>query len=229
MGELAVVGQQEQPLGLGVEAADMHQAQRVGQLGVLGQVVASILGHGGAALRVLHGGDDPCRLVEHEGDELGVGEDSAAVNADLLGQRVHPHACLGDGNAVDADAAVGDELLAGAARGNPCVGQDLLQPLSGGDVRVVLAALGGTLTHLEQTSLLVLVDGLGIEGGQVAGVGLLVQLLEVILVVELLGPEVAVGHGLGSGVAVPRGHGVLLPAISSACSTISPSASTRGR
>ena len=47
------------------------------------------------------------------------------------------------------------------------------------------------------------------------------QLLEVILVVELLGPEVAVGHGLGSGVAVPRGHGVLLPAISSACSTIS--------
>ena len=96
-------------------------------------------------------------------------------------------------------------------------------------MRVVLAALGGTLTHLEQTSLLVFIDGLGVEGGQVAGVGLLVQLLEVILVVELLGPEVAVGHGLGSGVAVPRGHGVLLPAISSACSTISPSASTRGR
>ena len=96
-------------------------------------------------------------------------------------------------------------------------------------MRVVLAALGGALTHLEQTGLLVLVDGLGVEGGQVGGVGLFVQLLEVILVVELLGPEVAVGHGLGSGVAVPRGHGVLLPAISSACSTISPSASTRGR
>jgi len=109
------------------------------------------------------------------------------------------------------------------------VGQDLLQPLPGGDVRVVLAALGGALTHLKQTGFLVLVDGLGVEGGQVAGVGLLVQLLEVVLVVELLGPEIAVGHGLGSGVAVPRGHGVLLPAISSACSTISPSASTRGR
>ena len=148
MGELAVVGQQEQPLGLGVEASDVHQAQRVGQLGVLGQVVASVLGHGGSALRVLHGGDDPCRLVEHEGDELGVGEDSAAVDADLLGQRVHSDACLGDGDAVDADAAVGDELLAGAARGDPCVGQDLLQPLPGGDVRIVLAALGGALTHL---------------------------------------------------------------------------------
>ena len=96
-------------------------------------------------------------------------------------------------------------------------------------MRVVLAALGGALTHLEQTGLLVLVNGLGVESGQVRGVGLLVQLLEVVLVVELLGPEVAVGHGLGSGVAVPRGHGVLLPAISSACSTISPSASTRGR
>ena len=96
-------------------------------------------------------------------------------------------------------------------------------------MRVVLAALGGAHTHLEQTGFLILINGLGVEGGQVAGVGLLVQLLEVILVVELLGPEVAVGHGLGSGVAVPRGHGVLLPAISSACSTISPSASTRGR
>ena len=207
----------------------MHQAQRVGQLGVLGQVVASVLGHGGAALRVLHSGDDPGRLVEHEGDELGVGEDPAAVNADLLGQRVHPQTCLGDGDAVDADAAVGDELLAGAARGNSCVGQDLLQPLSGSDVRVVLAALGGALTLLKQTGFLVLVDGLGVEGGQVTGVGLLVELFKVVLVVELLRPKIAVGHRVGSGVAVSRGHRVLLPAISSACSTISPSASTRGR
>ena len=96
-------------------------------------------------------------------------------------------------------------------------------------MRVVLAALGGALTHLEQTGLLVLVNGLGVESGQVGGVGLLVQLLEVVLVVELLRPEIAVGHRVRSGVAVSRGHGVLLPAISSACSTISPSASTRGR
>ena len=96
-------------------------------------------------------------------------------------------------------------------------------------MRIVLTALGGALTHLKQTGLLVLTDGLGVEGGQIGGVSLLVELFEVVLVVELLRPEVAVGHGLGSDVAVPQGHGVLLPAISSACSTISPSASTRGR
>ena len=196
---------------------------------MLGQVVESVLGHGRAALGVLHGGDDAGRFVEHKGDELGVGEDPAAVDTDLLGQRVHPDARFSDGDAVDADAAVGNELLAGAARGDSGVGQYLLQPLSGGDMRVVLTALGGALTHGQQTGLLVLVDGLGVEGGQVGGVSLLVQLLEVVLVIELLRSEVAVGYGLGSGVVVFRGHGVLLPAISSACSTISPSASTRGR
>ena len=115
MGELAVIGQQEQPLGLGVEATDVHQTQRVGQLGVLGQVIASVLGHGGTPFWVLHGGDDSGRFVEHEGDELGVGEDPAAVDADLLGQWIHPDARFGDGDAVDADATVGDELLAGPA------------------------------------------------------------------------------------------------------------------
>ena len=74
------------------------------------------------------------------------------------------------------------------------MGEDLLQPLSRSDVRVVLATLGGALTHCQQTGLLVLIDGFGIEGGQISSVTVLVQLLEVVLVVELLATEVAVGY-----------------------------------
>ena len=109
------------------------------------------------------------------------------------------------------------------------MGENFLQPLPGGDVRVVLPALGGALTHRQQAGLLALVDGLGIEGGQIGGVGVPVQFFEVVLVVELLAAEVALGYRVGLAVALLRGHGVLLPANSSACSTISPNASTRGR
>src|SRR5690606_6308121 len=117
VGELAVVGEQEEALGLLVEPA--HVEEPLGPVGdVLGQV--------GAALLVLHRRDDTGRLVQGEG-HLGLVElEPDTVDVDDGGGRVDPGAEL-DHPAVHRDTAVDDELLAGAPRPVAGSGQDLLQ------------------------------------------------------------------------------------------------------
>src|SRR5690625_4725242 len=119
VGELAVVRQQQQPLGLLVQASDVEEP-----LGPVGDV----LGQGGPPLRVAHGGDHAGRLVERHG-ELGLVQlQPYAVDVDDGGDRVHPGAQLTDDDAVDGHPPGGDEALAGAAGAVAGAGQDLLQP-----------------------------------------------------------------------------------------------------
>ena len=67
VGQIAVVGQQQQPLGVGVEAAD-GEHPRLGRHQV---------DHGRAALRVARRGDHPGRLVQQVVDEAGAHADRA--------------------------------------------------------------------------------------------------------------------------------------------------------
>ena len=61
VGELAVAGEQQQPPAVGVEAADGHQP---------GDVRHQVT-HGATALRVAHGGEHACRLVEGQRHRAG--------------------------------------------------------------------------------------------------------------------------------------------------------------
>ena len=78
------------------------------------------LDHGGPVARLLRGGDDPGRLVDRP-DLARLGGDGAAVDAHVvfvadIARRV------GDDLAADRDAAVGDDPLGHAARGDATVG-----------------------------------------------------------------------------------------------------------
>ena len=118
--QLAVVGEQDDALGLGVEPADVEETGLA-----VGDVVAEAL----AAVRVLHGGDDTGGLVQRE-EQVRLGGHRQAVDLDLVLLRVDPHALLDDDLAVDLDPAGVDQLLAGAARAHAGAGEHLLQPLA---------------------------------------------------------------------------------------------------
>src|SRR5436190_4842847 len=114
VGQLAVVGEQDQPGRIGVEPADRVQPN------------AGIheLGHDGAAVRVARGRDDAGGLVEHVDDVLGLEGDARSVDLDgvvladvacrvqddLPGHRHAPLAHDALGSAPGRDAGVGEEL-----------------------------------------------------------------------------------------------------------------------
>ena len=115
--EFPVVGQQDQALGVDVEAADVEQA-----LVAAADVVAEV-----GAVRVVHRGDHADRLVEGEVDDALGGGDAHPVHADHRGLGVHAHALVAHDLAVDLDAAGGDQVLADPAAADPGLGQDLLE------------------------------------------------------------------------------------------------------
>lgn len=116
VGQFSVVGQEQQSLGIAVEPTDGIDALRQ---------VRDQLGDGAAALFIVHGGHEAARLAEHAVDlfRLLPRPDTDAVELDdvLFPVRLLAEA---DGIAVDAHAAVRDQLLslaagdAGAARQN---------------------------------------------------------------------------------------------------------------
>ena len=119
VGQLAVVGQQQETLGVGVQASHGehpglpgHQAHRCGP-----------------ALGIGRGRDRAPRLVEQVVDEAGGGSDHAAVHFHAVALGVDP---LADarGHTVDPHPAGVDELLARPPAGHPGAGQHLLQTLS---------------------------------------------------------------------------------------------------
>ena len=73
MGQVAVVGQQQQALAVGVEAPDVEQP-----LGTVGDEVAD----GGTAAVVGHRAQHAARLVQGEVDEVGADDDAVAVDVD---------------------------------------------------------------------------------------------------------------------------------------------------
>ena len=116
VGEVAVVGEQQQALGVAVEATDREHP------GLGGHEVD----HGRPALRVRRGGDHPGRLVEQVVDEPGLHADLRAVDLDDVDLGIDPpaeHRHL----AVHAHAPSLDQVLAGPAAAQPRLGQHLLE------------------------------------------------------------------------------------------------------
>ena len=101
VGQLAVVGQQQQALGVGVEPAD-REHPRLGR---------HELDDGRAAVGVLGRRDDAGRLVEQVVDEAGLGADRRPVDLDEVDVGIDAPAEHGD-LAVDRDPPGGDQLLA---------------------------------------------------------------------------------------------------------------------
>jgi hypothetical protein len=116
-GEVAVVGEQEQAGGVGIEPPHRVDAQpllRESRARQQGQ-------HGGPALRVFHGRDDAQRLVQRDVDELlylptlGARLEGLAIYRYRVHRGVGAHAHLFDHLAVDGHAARRYQLLGGAA------------------------------------------------------------------------------------------------------------------
>ena len=132
VGEVAVVGEQQQALGVGVEAADVEEPL---------VAVADVVAEADPAELVVHRRDHAERLVEGEVDAGLVEVDAHAVDVDDLAGRVDAHAELGDDLAVDLHPAGGDELLADPAGPDAGGGQQLLQPDAVGVVDVDLGSV----------------------------------------------------------------------------------------
>ncbi|SIN71420.1 hypothetical protein SAMN05444166_0354 [Singulisphaera sp. GP187] len=119
IGELAVVGQENQPRAHLVEAADGIDA-----LGHLGKDVD----HPGAAGRVVIGGDVPLglgdRVIDHP-----LEMDGLTVDGDLGLPRVHLGSELFDDLTVNRHPPLADDILAGASRADSGVRENFLQSL----------------------------------------------------------------------------------------------------
>jgi hypothetical protein len=110
LGEVAVVGEQDQALGVGVEAADVEEPFRS---------VGHEVGQRTAPLRVRHRRDHPAGLVEGQVDVRAHGREPLAVDADDRRGGVHLGAEPGDHLAVDLHQPRQHQLLALAAAGDP--------------------------------------------------------------------------------------------------------------
>ena len=121
VGQLAIVSEQQQTFGLGIQPADMEEA-----LPLLEADVDEIA-HGGAAQFILHGGVHTTWLVQDEIHGFIVDLYAGAIHADHVCDGVDAHAHLLDNFAIDFHTACGDELLAHAAAGHSCSGENLLQ------------------------------------------------------------------------------------------------------
>ncbi len=120
--ETAVVGEQQQALGIDVEAPNGHHARHLGRQG--GE-------YRRPALRVARRGDEAFRLViQPQPCALARGQ-RHAVDGDAVG-RADIDGRGRQNAAVDRDAAVGDPAFGVAARAKPGAGEYLGDPLAVG-------------------------------------------------------------------------------------------------
>ena len=107
-GELSIIRQENQPFCIVIETAD-----RIEVVPLAGEQFVN----GGAVEFVLAGANAAAGFVE--GDvELAFGADGLAIDGDFVVERIDFGAELADDLAVDFDAAIEDELFAGATRGS---------------------------------------------------------------------------------------------------------------
>lgn len=121
--ELAVVREQQEPLGVVVQPAD-----GVDVLAHLGQQIEDRR----PVLGVLPRRHVAAGLVEQDVAVAPRHADALAVDADVVAERVGPRAQLEHGGAVHRHAAAGDEGLRRAPRRDSGGGEDLLQAIAGG-------------------------------------------------------------------------------------------------
>ncbi len=119
VGQLAVVGEQQQALGVGVEAPDWEHP-RLGR---------DELDDRPPPVRVAGRRDDSRWLVEQVVDETGTHTDGRSVDLDEVGLGVDPTPEHGD-LAVHAHPSGGDQLLADPPAAPPGGGEHLLQPFT---------------------------------------------------------------------------------------------------
>jgi len=117
VGELTVVGQDQQTVGVGVQTPDMEEPLMPGH----------VLLEAGPALRIVHRRDDTSRLVEHEVEVAPGRRNAGAVHPDDIPFRIDAGPLLGDNPAVDLDASLGDQLLARPSAGYARLRERLLQ------------------------------------------------------------------------------------------------------
>ena len=115
--ELTVIRENEQPLCVGIEPADVEQS-----LGPILYVVADAR----PSTIINHRRDDTPRLIERDHSDVGHRRHSLAINAYDGRERVNPHALLGNDRAVYFNPPLFDELLAPAAAPDACKGKHLL-------------------------------------------------------------------------------------------------------
>ena len=118
VGQVAVVREEQQALGVGIEAADREHARLGGHE----------LDDGRAPVRVARRRDHTRRLVQQVVDEVGRRRDRDAVDCDPLVSRIDPTAKRRD-LAVDGDPPMLDELFARPAAAVAGARQDLLEAL----------------------------------------------------------------------------------------------------
>jgi hypothetical protein len=123
VGQLAVVGHQQQALAQIVQPA--HGVQALSQLG-------EKLHHRGTAFGVAYGSDVALGLVQHEVTKAFGAVQQLAVHADMVAAWVSLRAELGHCCAVHLHAAFCDQFFRVAAAGDTGLGQDLLQTLEFG-------------------------------------------------------------------------------------------------
>ncbi|GJE42820.1 hypothetical protein AEGHOMDF_1993 [Methylobacterium soli] len=133
LGQPAVIRQQQEALGVDVEAAHRDHA---------GEIVRQRLEHGLAPLRVAGRGDEAARLVEDPEPGALAGGQGLAIHRDDVVLR-HVDGGRGENTAIEADAALGDHRLGIAARGDAGAGNRL------GDA-LALMRLRGSLVRLRR-------------------------------------------------------------------------------
>ena len=116
--EVTVVGEQDQAVGVGVEAAHVEEPLRT---------IGDELGQRAIGVRVRHRRGDPGRLVQHEVDVRADRRQPAPLDADHCRGRVDLGAEPGDDLAVDLHQPGEHQLLALATAGHAGLREELLQ------------------------------------------------------------------------------------------------------
>ena len=115
----AVVGQQHQPFAVEIEPPDRKHthpdaAQKIGDRRTAG--------------RIAHRGDDVLRLIQHHKGLRRCRLDVAAVHFDMVLCRIDFHPHFAHNRPIDRHAALRDQFLRLAARGQTGIGDHFLQP-----------------------------------------------------------------------------------------------------
>jgi hypothetical protein len=119
LGEFTVVGEDDEPLGVVIEAAGGVQSR----LHLVGKNVVD----GPAALGIAPGADNLPRLVDQVGPFPAGCWQGFAVNGDPVFLRVHQDPHGGDHLAIDGHPAGRDHVLSGPAGGEPRFGNGFVE------------------------------------------------------------------------------------------------------
>ncbi len=151
VGELAVVGQQQESGGVHVQTPDGEETRFRRMLDEIDRARATL----GIAVRA----DHAARLEEHDVDRP-LRPHDLPVDDDAVVFGINPGREVGDEVAVDGDGALLDEGFAGASGGDPGLGKELLQTHA---ARAVLEILDGGVDGRSSGGLLL--AGRGGHGG----------------------------------------------------------------